>query len=325
MNKNNAIIELIKSRKSILIASHESPDEDALGSTLSLGLGLENLGKDVYMYNESGVPDYLKFLPGSDRIASSLEAAPHPELVIVLDCTDAGRVGKNFKNYINNLNPEEIVFIDHHFTNRTNHKFSIVDRNASSTGFLIYNFLKNDLKIDINPDMAKNLYSTIVGDTGSFSYSNTNPDTFRVAAELLELGVDPYEISSGLYENEPLKKIKLIGKVLNTLEVFADGSIATVEVTQEMLEHTSTDKEHTEGIINIPRSIKGVQVAVLIREDRPGFWKISLRSKSDEVNVALIAEKFNGGGHKGAAGCNITGSAETVKGVLVKEIIEALG
>ena len=217
----------------------------------------------------------------------------------------------------------DLVFIDHHFTNQNNGSLSIVDNKASSTGFIIYNFLKNNLKSDISLDIAKNIYATIVGDTGSFSYSNTNPQSLRLAADLIEIGVDPYEISTGLYENEPLKKIKLIGLVLNTLELHKDGKIAFVEVTKQMLEDTSTGKQHTEGIVNFPRSIKGVEIAVLIREDKHDLWKISLRSKGN-INVALIAEKFNGGGHIGAAGCNISGTVETVKSRLIHEISEAL-
>lgn len=319
MNKINDILELVKSSNNILIASHENPDEDALGSTIALGLSLESIGKHVHLYNESGVPDVLKFLPGTERILSNFDNIPDPEIVFILDCTEPGRVGKRFREYINSLSKVDIIVIDHHFTNQNNGRLSIVDNKASSTGFIVYQFLKNNLKSDINIDIAKNIYATIIGDTGSFSYSNTTPQSLRLAADLIEMGVDPYEISSGLYENEPLKKIKLIGLVLNTLELYNEGKIAFVEVTKQMLEETSTGKQHTEGIVNFPRSIKGVEIAVLIREDKPGLWKISLRSKGN-VNVALIAEKFNGGGHVGAAGCNISGTVDTVKARLIQEI-----
>lgn len=323
MKKINDILELVNSSNNILIASHENPDEDAIGSTLALGLSLDTFGKQVHLYNETGVPEVLKFLPGSERILSNFDNMPYPELVFILDCTDTGRVGKRFREYINGLNKVDIVVIDHHFTNKNDRKLSIYDNTACSTGFIVYNFIKNGLKSDINIDVARNIYATLVGDTGSFSYSNTNPQSLRLAADLIEIGVDPYEISTCLYENEPINKIKLIGLVLSTLELHENGRIAFVEVTKEMLEVTSAGKQHTEGIVNFPRSIKGVEIAVLIREEKPELWKISLRSKGN-VNVAVIAEKFNGGGHVGAAGCNITGTVESVKNKLIKEISEAL-
>jgi phosphoesterase RecJ-like protein len=326
VNDFENIADLINSNSNFLIASHENPDEDAIGSTLSLGLALELLNKNVFLYNETGVPAALKFLPKSKKIHKNLKNIPFEiDAVVILDCTDFARVGKGFDKYIQNLSAINIT-IDHHFTKKTKSEYCILDRKAPSTGFLIYRLLKQ-LEIDISKDIAVNIYATIVGDTGSFAYSNTTSETFIAASELLNFGVNPYEISKNIYENEPLNKIKLLGRVLNTLELSHEGRVATVFVSREMFKVTDTTKQHTEGLVNYPRSIKGVDLAVLLRQEeddrKDENWKISLRAKNG-INVALIAQSFGGGGHKSAAGCSIKGDLNKVREKLVSEINKAI-
>ncbi|NIP31813.1 MAG: hypothetical protein GTN99_10385 [Candidatus Dadabacteria bacterium] len=179
------------------------------------------------------------------------------------------------------------------------------------------------MNIDIDLNIAVNIYSTIVGDTGSFSYSNTTSQTFKVASELVELGVKPYDVSKFIYENEPVIKINLLAQVLNTLELTHNGKVATVLVTRQMFQNTGTTKQHTEGFVGYPRSIKGVELAVLLRqeedESKDESWKISFRAKNG-INVALIAERFGGGGHESAAGCSIKGDLPSVREKLLSEI-----
>ena len=322
MNEFKSVAELINSNSNFLIASHENPDEDAIGSTLSLGIALEQLGKNVYLYNETGVTQALKYLPKSKKINNNLDNIPFElDTVIIVDCTDSMRVGKKFDKFISNLSVLDIT-IDHHFTKKTKSENCILDQHSPSTGFLIYKLLK-ELDVKITKDIADNIYSTIVGDTGSFAYSNTTAETFKVAAELLEFGVKPYEISKNIFENEPLKKIKLLGLVLNTLQLSHGGKLATVFITREMFNETSTTKQHTEGLINYPRSVKGVELAVLYRQEedetKDENWKISLRAK-DGINVAEIAQRFGGGGHESAAGCSIKGELAEVRNILLTEI-----
>lgn len=322
MNEFADIADLINSNSNFIIASHENPDEDAIGSTLALGLALDVLNKNVYLYNETGVPTALKFLPKSKKIHKNLKNISYEvDCVVIVDCTDAARVGKVFDRYLQDLSVINIT-IDHHFTKKTNSDYYILDHKAPSTGFLIYKLLKQ-LEIDITLDIAVNIYATIVGDTGSFSYSNTTADTFRVASELLEYGVRPYEVSKNIYENEPINKIKLLGMVLNSLELSHSGKVATVFVSRKMFKDTDTTKQHTEGLVNYPRSINGVELAVLLRQEendrKDENWKISLRSKNG-INVALIAQSFGGGGHEAAAGCSIKGDLNNVREKLVSEI-----
>ena len=201
----------------------------------------------------------------------------------------------------------------------------ILDSAASSTGVIIYRILKF-LGIEIDQAIAQNIYTTIVSDTGSFRYSNTNTETFNIAAELVQKGVDPSEISQALYENEPLRKIELFKLAIPTLEITADKSIASIYVDKDMFKETGTTRQDTEGFVNIPRSIKGVEVSLLFREEGKAGdqdWKISLRSKG-RVNVAKIAESFGGGGHARAAGCSLKGTIEEVKSLVIGSVQEAL-
>ena len=320
------ILGLIKDAKRVLISSHENPDGDAIGSMLGLGLALEQMGKEVVFYNKDGVPELLRFLPRSEKIGDSIaDLKGSFDVVFAVDCTGTNRAGAEFEDFLGSGRGGKVVIMDHHQTNGPSADYHLLDPHASSTGIIVYSVLKR-LPVEIDSDIAKNLYTTIIGDTGSFKYSNTNPETFRVAAELVERGADPADISEALFESEPLRKLKLIGLVLPTLEVSKDKRIASVYVDKGMYSQSGASREDSEGIVNIPRCIKGVEVAALFREEsgRDGqSWKVSLRSKGD-VDVAKIAEGFGGGGHRKAAGCTLEGSLEDAKKKMFGAIEEAL-
>lgn len=326
-NELEKIKELVLASKRILITSHENPDGDALGSMIGLGLGLEQLGKEVILYNKDGVPEILEFLPYSNRIRTTLSDVEGTfDLAFAVDCTGIGRAGKEFEEFAGSGRCGRVIIVDHHQTNGTCADLYLLDPHSSSTGMIIFSLLKS-FPVEISRPIAKNLYATIIGDTGSFRYSNTNPDTFRVAAELVEHGADPSETSEAMFENEPLRRVRLLGLVVPTLDMAVNNQIAYVVVEKGMFVQTGTSREDTEGIINIPRSIKGVEVAVLFREetgDNGSSWKISLRSKG-KVDVAKIAEAFGGGGHKRAAGCSISGSLGDVRKKVFNSLSEVLG
>ena len=327
MSDLERIVQSIKKGKRFLIVSHENPDGDAIGSMLGLGLALKSMGKEAVFYNKDGTPTVLQFLPGSDGVKKSLEFAGEGfDATFIVDCTDTSRVGKDFEVFAGSATGGTKIIIDHHQTNKPSADLYLLDPDASSTGMIIHSLLKT-LSVRITPDIATNLYATIVVDTGSFRYSNTNRDTFRVAGELVELGADPWAVSHAIYESEPLARLRLLGLVLPTLEVTEDGRIAWVFVNRDMFRQTGTGREDTDGLVNFPRSIKGVEVALLFREEEPGQngsrWKVSLRSNG-EVDVSVIAEKFEGGGHKRAAGCTLVGSLSSVRQRLFNTINEAL-
>ncbi|MBI4228296.1 MAG: bifunctional oligoribonuclease/PAP phosphatase NrnA [Deltaproteobacteria bacterium] len=328
MNNLVRVVEVIQDSKHILITSHERPDADAIGSMLALGLALTLFDKEIVYYNKDGVPKVLEFLPGSKSVIKSLANVRGSfDCTIILDCTDASRVGKEFLNFMNGKRCGTSVIVDHHQTTSVTANLYLLNPGFSSTGMIIYSLIKR-LRLEINPDIATNLYTTIIGDTGSFRYSNTSPETFRVAAELVEFGANPSEISQALYESDTPERLQLIGLAIPTLEITENGRIASVVLNKEMFNKTCTTSEDSEGIVNYPRSVKGVEVAVLFNElDKinhlESFWKVSLRSKG-EVDVAMIAENFCGGGHKRSAGCILKGSLSDVKHRIYSSIIKKL-
>ncbi len=315
--------------KSLLLASHESPDCDALGSMLALGHGLSGIGKRVEMYSSDGIPDHLKFLPGWKKIVTDLSILKEEkyDLIVLLDCTDVYRPGKAFGKLVSGFD-KTLVIIDHHFTNKSDCDISLVDHNVACTGILVHKLLKR-CSIEISKDIADCILSAIIGDTGSFRYSNTNSEALRTSGELLEAGADLTMVTRSIYENEPLKKIKLISEVINTLEVDDTKKIASLYVDESMYKRTGTTKEDTEGIINIARSINGVSVSVFFKQDRVNgsdrmpSWRVSLRSKYD-VDVSKIAQRFGGGGHVKAAGLSIEGSIKSVKDRVLQSVKEAV-
>ena len=322
-NELSTLLDLINRSKRVLIASHQNPDGDALGSTLSLGLGLQKIGKEVVMYNSDSVPEILEFLPHSNKIFNSLKSVTPPfDIAFAVDCTDTARAGIAFKEYAKSDNCDKVIIIDHHETTGSDADLHILDSDASSTGVIIYRILKS-LGIEVDKEISENIYTTIISDTGSFNYSNTNSETFQIASELLKSGVNPSQISQALYENEPLRKLELFKVAMPTLDITLNKDIASIYVDKNMYDETGTTREDTEGLVNIPRSIKGVEVALLFRQEGDSDWKVSLRSKG-RVNVAKIAEEFGGGGHARASGCSLKGSIVEVKAKVISRIEEAL-
>jgi len=197
----------------------------------------------------------------------------------------------------------------------------MVTSNAASVGILAYKIIRG-LGHPLSRDAAECIYASILADTGSFRYSSTDPECFRVAAELLEAGVDPWEMTVRVYEQQPLARMRLLADVLKTLEVH--GKLATITITNEMMARTGSPIDLTDGFINYARSVDGVEVAASFREpSNGGAWRVSFRSRG-RVNVAAIAQKFGGGGHHNAAGCSIAGDEAAVRAKIAEEIESAL-
>ncbi len=309
------IIKVIREKSCFLVVSHINPEGDAIGSALALTQGLRAMGKEVTVYFESKIPPLYRFMPLIDDIIHDIEGDTF-EVAIIVDCGDMERVGEAM-DYIRG-NSSLVINIDHHSTNEAFGDLNIVDGDASATGVLIYRLLK-ELGVEITRDMAINLYVAILMDTGSFRYSSTTPEAFRIAADLMERGVNPWEMAKQVYESMPERRMRLLALVLEALEVRGNGKIAYSVVTRDMLRRTGATLDMTESFVNYPRSIDGVEVAMLIKEIGENEYKVSMRSKGD-VDVAAIATAFGGGGHQRAAGFTITGNLSQVK----ERIVEAI-
>lgn len=301
-------IEAVKKGKRFLVVSHVNPEGDAVGSLLGMALALKGLGKDVVPYLEDNVPDIFRFLPGADAVVHSLAGKGPFDATFAVDCGQKERLGKDF---VALKYPGTIINFDHHVSNDRFGDINVIAADASAAGEVVYDFCKA-AGITITRDMAVNLYVAIHTDTGSFRYSSSTPESFEKAGDLVRLGVDPWAISTRVYENHPAKKYKLLGMVLSTLEMVevsgcdGDCSISTLIVSLDMLKRCEAEKDLADGFVNYARGIEGVAVGALFRETGPDEYKVSLRSKGT-VDVAKVSQGFGGGGHSHAAGFNTSG------------------
>jgi phosphoesterase RecJ-like protein len=301
-----AILSTIKAGNRFLVASHGSPDGDALASTMALTLALREMGKDAVAYNRDGMSGEMAFLPGSATLVSELAEEDRFDAGFILDSGELRRAGDHLAKCCRIL-----VNIDHHPHSEHFGQIHYVDETASATGTLIYRILTAAGHV-VSPPVATCIYAAILADTGSFRYSNADPEAFRVAADLIELGVCPWDVASSIYENRSERRLRLLGKVLGTLTVSSCGRYGSVTVTSDMFAETGALPEHTDGFINYPRSISGVEVALFFRQTGPQQFKVGFRSKG-RVDVGQLARNLGGGGHHNAAGATLEGSLEEVR------------
>lgn len=310
------IRKVIETSGSFIVASHIDPEGDAIGSSLAIYYALKNLGKKVCVYNESPLPKILKFLPGSDEIVSEIYSPDEYDCIFIVDCGDIERVGK-LRGRLEKL---RIINIDHHSTNTNFGHINVVNKNAAAAGEVVYELLEQ-LGFPITVEMAVNLYTAILVDTGSFRYSSTSSKSFEICGKLLEYGVQPWEVSKNIYESYPFERMKLLGMVLNTVELAMNNRVALMHVTKEMFKSANASEDLTEGFVNFGRAIEGVEISILFKEVGEDVYKLSIRSKG-LFDVAQIAIKLGGGGHRNAAGCTVRGNLLDVKEKVVNTIKE---
>ncbi len=309
------IIDIIHSCRKFLVTAHVKLDGDALGSELALRLLLKSLGKDVVVYNQDPTPGNYRFLPGAEHIVHELPPPGDFEAVLVLDCSELERVG-DAAAIIQTI--PRIVNIDHHVSNGGFCAVRLIDPQASSTGELVFRLLKA-MGADISPEMATNLYTAILTDTGGFRYGNTGRDALAAAGDLVARGANPQRISENVYESFPPAKILLLARVMQSLAFDCGGRVGSLTIRQQDFADTGALPEHTEGLVDLPRSIEGVVISILYTEIPDNRFKVSMRSKGT-IDVARVAADFGGGGHINAAACRIEGDIATVKRRLLAAI-----
>lgn len=321
MNENTLVeefIEVLRKAPKVALFSHVSPDGDCMGSMLAIGQALEKMGKEVSFYNPNPVPSNLVFLPGSSRISQQLPD-PQPETLLFVDCTDLGRVNLSMSDI---SKVSTVLNLDHHISNQNFGHVNWVDAQASAVGELASTLI-NLLGVEIDRDIATNLYTAIVTDSGCFQYSNTTARTHRLTAELLDKGIDLPGIHHYIFDQKPLSQIKLLQYALNGLEIYAEGQLAVMTLSSEDFQKSSAEQELSEGLVNHARSIAGVEVAVLLKEVGPLEIRGGLRSNL-WLNVNEIAAQFGGGGHNRAAGCTLRVPIAEAKQSIITAIEEAL-
>jgi phosphoesterase RecJ-like protein len=310
----------LRDRDRFLLTAHEGPDGDALGSLLGLHKVLTQLGKDSVMFmaaKEFPLPIEYRFLP-LEEVFHEPPADMADRTVVFLDCGNIDRVPVEWLTAGGN----DVINIDHHHDNTRFGDVNLVEVGASCTAEIVYD-LALLLGAKITPEIASALYVGLITDTGKFMYENTNAHTHRVAADLIDAGVDVDDTYRRLYEHVPIEKLRLVSRALDRISSFCDGKLVVSYITMADYEATGAGEEMTEGLIDNLRSIEGVKVAAVIRDlgDRGrSARKVSLRSSDGEVDVSAIARKNGGGGHKRAAGFSTDLPFEQLAEFLTREV-----
>ena len=315
------VVKAIKKHKKFLITAHINPEGDSIGSQLAMKELLEKLGKTAVIVDNDPVPSHYRFLSGTKGISNRLDRVSDFDAAVVLDCPTLNRIGR-----VNELLTDDktVINIDHHISNEKFGDVRWVNPEASSAGEMVYILFKK-FSIELSRDAALAIYIAILTDTGSFNYDNTTSDTHRIVGELLKHGLKPADVSEDVYERRSAMDISFLGLVLSTIKINKTGEVAYLEITKKMLKATGADAAKAEGFVNYARSIEGIKVAVIFKEDpkKPGIISVSFRSKGN-ADVNKIASAFGGGGHVKASGCVVAGSLSEVKGKVLLKIEENL-
>ena len=313
------ILDGIRESQTICVVGHVRPDGDCIGSQLGLALALQNQDKKVVSWNQDPLPAKLAFLD-THKIYQPPRAGRKFDCVIATDCASFERLGqagehiKNRKLFIN---------IDHHASNTRYADLNWVSAKQPSTGELIFRLLES-ANWAVTPPIADCLFAAVSTDTGSFQYPTTRPATFNVASKLVERGADLAKVCHEVYQSYPLSRVRLLKHVYNHFHLTHEDRTAYFWLKPADYARTGARPDDSEGLIDHLRAIQPVVVACLFEEIDPGLIRISLRSKSERVDVNLIATKFGGGGHSAAAGARLPGKPLSIQRQVLAAIKKAL-
>ncbi len=313
----------IKSAQSVCLTTHVNPDGDGLCACLAVKRIFRNLVPKVEFVVDDLELERYDFLHVQSEVIT-LEEAGNYDLVLVIDLHDSNRLGTRIKLA---QTAKTVLIIDHHEIKEAllPADFAWIDPSLVCTGWMVHYLFQSEIANLTSEDklfVGKCLYTTLLNDTNNFVNSNTNKQAFELAAKTVEYGANPAEISESYLEAHTAAEMKLIGTILLTLETMQNGKIAIMHCTREMLQQYGLGPEATSNLTRLIQNLKGVEAAVFVREESSDYYRLSLRSKTIDVNK--IAVKFGGGGHIRASGCHLKGSLTEVKQLILNEIMQAI-
>lgn len=317
--------DVLRSHQSFVLISHVRPDGDAIGSQIALGFSLMAAGKTVRLINEDGLPDNLVFMAGAGKIETPPADPLDVEVAIALDTATKPRLGDAALNAASKA--KIWLNIDHHVSNPRYGDLNFIDSTSPATGQILYDLIKA-LDLPLPEETRDAIYVAVSTDTGSFQYPSTTAKTYEMAADLIRRGLDVGTLNSQTYDNHPYRRVELMRALLNTLELSSDGLVANWELRDQTRLDLELRPEDSEGLIDIIRAIRGVQLAVFFEELPDGKIRVSMRSKDRRLDVCQIALEFGGGGHSLAAGIRMKGPIADAKALVLAAIrrrIEAAG
>jgi phosphoesterase RecJ-like protein len=321
MNTFEEIITVINQHQRFIILSHIRPDGDAIGSTIALGSTLEAMGKEVTYINEDGVPESLAFLPGSDKVKQPTNVVLDVEVAIAVDCGNKPRLGEKALKMAANV--KLWINIDHHKSNPGYGDLNYIDANSPATGQIIYQMI-TEQGLTLTDIARDSIYVAVSTDTGSFQYSGTTAATYELAANLVNRGLDIGKINEQIYDSFPYRRVALTRELLNTLEISPSGEIADWQLLKKVKHAHDLQPDDSEGLIDMIRSIQGVNVALFFEELMDDSIRVSIRAKTGSIDACEIAQIFGGGGHAKAAGIRMSGPIAKARVAVISEVTKHL-
>jgi phosphoesterase RecJ-like protein len=310
------IADAIRARQRFVLSSHSRPDGDSIGSQLAMAYALRALGKEATVVNADPAPPPLMAFPGVADIQICSRAEGDFDAAIIMECGDLERTG------VSGLDRFFVINIDHHPGNTGYGRIDWFDAGAAACGEMVFDLVRA-LGVPLSLEIATHIYVAILTDTGSFHYSSISPRTFDICRECLEAGVDPVLVARNVYDSNNMGRLKLFGAVLSAMQIDATGRIAIVYLDHEMARAAGGTYEDTEGLINLPLTVKEIQAVVFFKQDEGDQYRVSMRSKGD-IDIGAVAKSFGGGGHKNAAGCSVSGAIDALQKTFIEKIEEAI-
>jgi phosphoesterase RecJ-like protein len=308
--------EEILRRQRFLLTSHARPDGDSIGSQLAMAFALDALGKSVRIVNADAAPDHYQDFPGMERIEIASDVSANVDAVIVMECSDLSRAG------VSGLEGEFLINIDHHAGNRLYGAVNWHDESAAACGEMVFDVIR-ELGVPLTLEIATHIYLAILTDTGSFHHSNITPRTFDICRQTVEAGVNPAAMARRVFDSNSFGKLKLIGALLDAMELADQGRLAILYMDDTMLSACGCTHNDTEGLINLPLTAREIQAVIFFKVGPNGDVRVSMRSKYD-VDVRAVAGRFGGGGHKNAAGFTVTEPLDVVRPRIIPLLVEEI-
>ena len=310
------IVEAVRARRRFVLSSHSRPDGDSIGSQLAMASALRAMGKEATVVNADPAPPPLMAFPGVADIRIAPSADGEFDAAIIMECGDLARTG------VSGLERVFVINIDHHPGNTGYGRINWFDPGAAACAEMVFDVVRA-LGVPLSKEIATHVYLAILTDTGSFHYSGISARTFDICRECMEAGVDPVLVARNVYDSNNMGRLKLFGAVLSAMQIDQTGRIAIVYVDHEMARVAGGTYEDTEGLVNLPLTVKEIEAVVFFKQEKGDEYRVSLRSKGD-IDIGVVAKEYGGGGHKNAAGCTVTGPIEELQRALVEKIEGAI-
>jgi len=310
------IAHAIRSRQRFVLSSHARPDGDSIGSQLAMVYALRALGKEAIAVNADAAPAPLMQFPGVPDIKIAPAVEGEFDAAIIMECSDLARTG------VSGLDRSFVINIDHHPGNTGFGQLQWFDSSAAACGEMVFDLVKA-LGVPLSREIATHVYLAILTDTGSFHYSSISPRTFEICRETIEAGVDPVLVARNVYDSNSMGRLKLFGAVLSAMQIDGTGRIAIVYLDHDMSREAGGTYEDTEGLINLPLTVKEIEAVVFFKQIEGEQYRVSMRSKGD-IDVGGVAKTFGGGGHKNAAGCTVAGAIDALQKLFIAKIEDAI-